>query len=102
METFTGMHLKTLRDEAAAGQYVRPLMLRSSPTEVAGFKELSNEQKERLEKHWKQFVKDIRMARLVLGQSTAEAQDRVEEAMATGEYNPASSADAAKVSEILK
>ena len=102
METVIRMHLKTLREEAAAGQYVRPLMLQYSPTELAECVDLNDEQKEKLEKHWQHFVKDIRMARSAFGQSTAGVHDRVQAAMATGQYNPTSSAEAAKVSEILK
>ena len=89
--------LKSLRDQAAAGQYVRPLMLQYSPTELAGFVDLSLEQRSKLDQHWQQFVHDIKVARSALGQYTWQVASKMDLSMVTGEYTPASSVDAAQV-----
>jgi hypothetical protein len=90
--------LKSLREQAASGQYIRPQILQFSPTELASCVELSSEQKSTLEAHWKQFVIDINMARATLCQYTSQVADDVEAAMAMGEYRPNSGVDAAEVS----
>ncbi len=89
--------LKALRDQAAAGQYIRPQILQFSPTELAGCVDLSIQQRETLEEHWGQFVTDIKMARAELGSFTSKVADAMDATMATGVYKPASSVEAAKV-----
>jgi len=91
-------HIKSFRDQAAAGHYVRPKMLQNGPSELALSVGLTSEQSNKLEKHWEEFVQEIQTARSRLGRYTSSASDKVEASLKRGTYNPASSADAAKVS----
>jgi hypothetical protein len=86
--------LKALREQAAAGKYVRPRIMENSPTELTGCISLSSEQRVKLEEHWKEFVEDIQAARSILGTYTSKAEGVME----AGEYNPPSSKAAAEVS----
>ncbi len=89
--------LKALREQAAAGIYVRPQILQSGPGQLAERVELGAQQIEKLEELWKQFVRDIKAARLYLGKYTSKVADEVEAVLETGVYTPASSAQAAEV-----
>jgi hypothetical protein len=91
--------LKSLRDQYASGDYVRPHLLQYSPTELASCVNLSYEQTTALEAHWNKFVEDVKEARSTLGESTSKAMDGVKAAMQTGKtYKPASTPHAAEVS----
>ncbi len=91
-------HLKALREQAAAGKYVRPLLLQNVPGQLSERVELNSEQIEQLEEPWQQFVRDIKAARSFLGKYTSKVADDLEAVMDTGVYTPASSAQAAQVS----
>ncbi|KAL4519065.1 hypothetical protein Ndes2526B_g00169 [Nannochloris sp. 'desiccata'] len=88
--------LKSLRDQFASGQYVRPHMLQFSPAELASCVELSYEQKIALESHWKKFINDIKEAASTLEEYTSKVFDGVEAVMQTGVYKPASTSHAAE------
>jgi hypothetical protein len=90
--------LKALREQAAAGKYVRPRILENSPNQLLRCVELNYEQRVKLEEHWKEFVEDIQAARSILGTYTSKAEASTEGVMEAGEYNPSSSKDAAEVS----
>jgi hypothetical protein len=96
-EIVCSYQLKSLRDQAASGQYVRPQILQFTPTELAGCVDLSLKQKAALEEHWQQFVSDIKSARAFLGEHTTQAANGMVAAMEAGEYNPSSSKAAAEV-----
>jgi hypothetical protein len=91
--------LKVLREQAAAGNYVRPQILEKGTTELIGRLHLNSEQGKRLEELWKRFVRDIKAARLFLNKYTSKVADALAEATTTetGEYKPDSSAQAAQV-----
>jgi hypothetical protein len=91
-------HLKSLKDRAAAGQYVRPELLQTGPSELARSVGLTPEQVNELEEHWAEFAQEIEKARLTLGRHTSKLADGLDASLQTGVYDPASSADAAKVS----
>jgi hypothetical protein len=92
--------LKAIREQVAAGKYVRPQILQSDPDELVRCVGLDSEQRARLEEHWQQFVKDIQSARVTLGKYTSKVSGGLEAAMETGVYNPSSSKAAAEVSTI--
>jgi hypothetical protein len=91
-------HLKALREQAAAGKYVRPQMLQNGPGQLSECVGLSPEQMEKLEEVWRQFDRDIKAARLFLGTYTSKVADDVEAVMETGVYTPNSGVHAAQVS----
>jgi hypothetical protein len=99
MQEIVCIHLlKALRDQAAAGKYVCPQMLQNGPGQLAECVELSPEQVVKLEEVWRQFVRDIKAARLFLGTYTSKVADDVEAVMETGVYTPNSGVHAAQVS----
>jgi hypothetical protein len=90
--------LKAIREQVAAGKYVRPQILQSDPDELVRCVGLDSEQRVRLEEHWQQFVKDIQSARSILGKYTAKVEASTEATMEAGVYTPPSSKSAAGVS----
>ena len=86
-----------MRDQNAIGHYVRPRMLQYSPTEAKLAINFSPEQLKKIEEPWKQFVRDIKEARGILQRHTSRVADSVDKAMATGQYDPGCSANAAQV-----
>jgi hypothetical protein len=92
--------IKGIRALAAAGEYARPQILQNGRDQLVGSFGISSEQMEQLEEVWKEFVRDIKAARTFLGKYTSKAADQVEAVMETGVYTPASSVQAAQVSDL--